>query len=124
MMATVQELIEVLKKLKNLLYDEKEALLKNDGHKIAEIVELKNDIIEDLKKLKVIDVSNNESVLELVKEIDSIQETNLLLTKQAIGYQEMLIESIAKNVKNLSNTYSAKGGYKAENNVNFVDQSI
>ena len=123
-MATITELKVVLRKLKNLLYEEKEALLKNDGHKIAEIVELKSDLIEELKKLNGIDVSSSESVLELVKEIDSIQETNLLLTKQAIGYQEMLIESIAKNVNNLSNTYSPKGGYKAENNVNFIDQSI
>ena len=124
MMATVQELIEVLKKLKNLLYDEKEALVKNDGNRIAEIVELKTDIIESLKEFKDIDTSGNERLLELVKEIDALQETNLLLTKQAIGYQEMLIESIAKNLKNLSNTYSPKGGYKAENNVNFIDQSI
>ena len=123
-MATITDLTQVLKSLKNLLYDEKEALLKNDGHKIAEIVELKSDLIEELKKLNGIDVSSSESVLELVKEIDSIQETNLLLTKQAIGYQEMLIESIAKNVNNLSNTYSPKGGYQAENKVNFIDQSI
>jgi len=123
-MATVQELIEVLKKLKNLLYDEKEALVKNDGNRIAEIVELKTDIIESLKEFKDIDTSGNERLLELVKEIDALQETNLLLTKQAIGYQEMLIESIAKNLKNLSNTYSPKGGYESDIKVNFVDQSI
>ena len=123
-MATITELTQVLKSLKNLLYDEKEALLKNDGYKVAEIVELKSQLIEDLKNFKDIDASSSENVLKLVEEIDSIQETNLLLTQQAIGYQEMLIESIAKNVKNLSNTYSSKGGYNTDSNVNFVDQSI
>lgn len=123
-MATIIELIVVLKKLKNLLYDEKEALLENDGHKIAEIVEEKIELVEELKNLKDIDASSSKKILELVEEIGSIQETNLLLTQQAIGYQEMLIESISKNAKKFSNTYSPKGGYDTNNTVNFIDQSI
>lgn len=119
------ELVSILKGIIKLLYDEKEALLNNDGHIIAEIIEKKNEYLEKLKEFKGIDASSDERVISLVEEINSLQETNLLLTKQALGYQEMLMESIAKNIKNISNTYSPKGGYsKNSNNVNFIDQSV
>lgn len=123
-MAAIVELIAILKGIIKLLYVEKEALLNNDGHAIAEIVEKKNEYLEKLKELKGIDASSDERVMSLIEEINSLQETNLLLTKQALGYQEMLMESIAKNMKNLSNTYSPKGGYNQNNNVSFIDQSV
>lgn len=40
-MATIQELISNLKFILKLLYEEKEALLHNDGNKVAEILENK-----------------------------------------------------------------------------------
>jgi hypothetical protein len=123
-MATVMELIGLLKSLIKLLQIEKDALINNDGNKVAEIVEKKNEYIEKLKEFKGIEAANNEKVLSLVEEINSLQETNLLLTKQAIGYQEMLMESIAKNLKNVSNTYTSKGGYEKSSNINFIDQSV
>lgn len=123
-MTRIGELLILLKELKTLLFDEKEALLKNDGDRIAEIVEIKIELLEEVKKFKDIDASRDEKLLELVEEINSIQKTNLLLTQQAIGYQEMLIESIAKNAKNFSNTYSSKGGYDTNKNINFIDHSI
>ena len=123
-MATELELIHILKGIVKLLFEEKEALLNSDGHVVAEIVEKKNEYIEKLSAFKGIDIEKNEKVMSLIKEIDDLQETNLLLTKQALGYQEMLLESLSQSLKNTNNTYSPKGNYSNTNVVNFVDKSL
>jgi len=123
-MATMQELIGELKGLVKVLYDEKEALLDNDGHKVAEIVEIKNDYIEKLRSFQGLDIVNNSKAMSLVEEINSLQEINLLLTKQALSYQDVLMESIAQNVKNLTNTYSPNGNNNTSSSINFIDQSV
>ena len=123
-MGTTQGLISDLKGLLRTLYEEKEALLDSDGHKVADIVEIKNDYIEKLAKYKGLDIENNKKAMEIIEEINSLQEVNLLLTKQALSYQEVLLESISKNIKSASNTYSAKGNYESENKVSLIDQSV
>lgn len=124
-MVVIGEFIGVLKDIKKALNDEKEALVKNNGARIAEIVKIKAELIDKLKNFKDIgDISQNEKVLELFGKINSLQETNFLLTKQALAYQEMLLESITENVKSGSNTYSARGGYNGNNEINFIDKSI
>ena len=62
--------------------------------------------------------------MEIIEEIDSLQQTNMLLTKQAIAYQEMLMESIAESVKKAPSTYSKKASYSRNNNISFIDQSV
>lgn len=123
-MATAQELINELKAIVNILEDEKEALLENDGHRVADILERKNNYIENLNQYKGLDILNNKKAMELIGEINSIQETNILLTKQALSYQDMLLESIAKNINNLNNTYTPNKGYNQQNNISFIDQSV
>ena len=123
-MGSIQELISDLKGLLKTLYEEKEVLLQSDGHRIAEIVEIKNDFIEKLAKYKGIEFEKNHKVIEIIEEINSLQEVNLLLTKQALSYQDVLLESISKNIKNMSNTYSAKGNYDSKNDVSLIDQSV
>ena len=123
-MTSVLELINILKGIIKLLFEEKEALLNNDGHTVAEIIERKNEYIEKLSKFEGIDLDKNEKVISLIEEIDNLQETNLLLTRQALGYQEMLLESVAKNLKGFNNTYSPKGDYNKSNSINFVDKSL
>lgn len=107
-----------------LLQQEKQALLNNDGDKIAEIVEIKNKYIEKLSKFKGLDIENNSKVMNLVKDINTLQEVNLLLTKQALSFQNVLLESIAKNIHNMSNTYSAKGSYEPASNISLLDKSV
>ena len=123
-MATIQELISNLKFILKLLYEEKEALLHNDGNKVAEILENKKIYIENLAQLKGLDIEKNQKAMSLIHEINSLQEINLLLTKQALSYQEMLIESIAKNIQNRTTTYSQKGSFNITDNINFIDQSV
>lgn len=123
-MSTVVELCSHLKKIIKLLNEEKEALVKNDGAKIVEIVEMKNKHIEKLSQFSGLDIVGNEKSISLIREINSLQEVNLLLTKQALSYQEVLMESISKNVQNNSNTYSAKGSYDSTNEVNLINKKV
>lgn len=123
-MSTVVELCKHLKKIIKLLNEEKEALIRNDGGKIMEIVELKNKHIEKLSQFSGLDIMGNEKSINLIKEINSLQEVNLLLTKQALSYQEMLMESISQNIQNNSNTYSAKGNYEGTNDVSLINKKV
>lgn len=121
-MATVSKLANHLKELIKLLKEEREALINNDGEKIAELVEIKNNYIEKLGEFKGMDMASNEEIMALAKEIDSLQEVNLLMTKQALSYQNVMLESMAKNVQT-NNTYSSKGNYDSKD-INIIDQSI
>jgi DNA-binding protein H-NS len=127
-MARENELLQIVKNIRSLLYDEKDALIKNDGYKIEEIVESKTRLIDKLEELKnsegIKNILESESLMEIIEEIDSLQQTNMLLTKQAIAYQEMLMESIAESVKKAPSTYSKKASYSRNNNISFIDQSV
>lgn len=121
-MATISKLASHLKELIKLLKEEKEALINNDGEKIAELVETKNNYIEKLGEFKGLNMEDNEEIIALAKEIDSLQEVNLTMTRQALSYHNTILESIAKNVQT-NNTYSAKGNYDSKD-INIIDQSI
>lgn len=123
-MKTNKKLANKLNLLVSLLKEEREALIKSDGDKVAEIVKKKENIIEDLSTFKGLDIREDKIIMELIKEIDSLQEMNLLLTKQALSFQNALLESISKGVKASLNTYSAKGNYESNNKTGLVDQSV
>ena len=118
------ELMDELRSLNKLLEEEKQALIQNDGDKVGEIVMTKEEYINRLSQFKGIDIENNKEVMKLIEEINSLQELNLLLTKQALSYQKSILESISKNINKLANTYSSKGSYEKENSVNLIDQSL
>jgi len=113
-----------LKTIIKLLKEEKQCLIHSDGNKVAEIVEFKNKLVEKLPEFKGLDIKNNKKAMTLIEEINSLQEINLLLTKQALAFQNTLLESIAKNVQSMSNTYSAKGNYESNSPISLVNQSI
>lgn len=123
-MASVQDLNNHLKQIVTLLNEEKQALLQNQGDKIFKIIESKNTLIEGLSQFSGIDIGKNEKLINLVEEISSLQEINLLLTKQAISYQDMLLESISQNIQSNSNTYSAKGSYESTNDMNLINKKV
>ena len=123
-MSTVIELCNHLKKIIKLLNEEKEALIQNNGDKIIEILDSKNKLIEKLSQFSGLDIIGNEKSIGLIQEINSLQEVNLLLTKQALSYQDVLMESISQNVQNNSNTYSAKGNYEGTNEINLINKKV
>lgn len=122
-MASISEFNRDLRALLRILSNEKKALINNDAGKIVQLVEKKTQFIEKLDKYKSLDIAANEEAMKLIKELNEIQETNLLLTKQAHSYNEVLMDSIAKNI-NKNNTYSPYGSSNKSNKVNFIDQSV
>ena len=129
-MTQFKDLCNHLNSLLKLLEEEEEALIHNDVSKISELVEKKNEYVEVLSQYSlsqndVIPTAEEKSQLvKLVEEINSVQETNLLLTKQSLSYQNSLLEAISKNIQNTSNTYSAKGDYQKSNNIGLIDQEV
>ena len=124
-MSTVKDLKKLLKELLALLIEEKIALIRNDGPLVASLVERKIEIVSSLEEMKKEAPGTDEETLRLGEEIKELQETNLLLTKQALKFQENLIESIAANINKAADTYSQKGEYRKQTqDVNLIDHKV
>ncbi len=120
----MEELREILEGLIQLLKEEKDSLVQNDGNRVKEIVLEKERYIDRISEFKGMDIERDREIMGLIEEINSLQELNLLLTNQALSYQNSILESILNNVNGLANTYSANGNYEKENNINLIDQSV
>ncbi|MGX7393791.1 flagellar motor switch protein [Carnobacterium mobile] len=118
-----QEVFDTLKEFKQVLLAEREALIKNDSTKVVELVEKKQLFLEKLPELNPAGLKK-EDLTGLAEEIKQLQQTNLLLTQQALQYQETVMEAITKGVKNSSTTYSKKGNYTAADQASLIDQSL
>lgn len=114
--------IKHLESILKLLKEEEKVLIKNDGDALFEIIEKKDKYIKDLEKYKGIDLED-ESIMDLIGEIDSLQELNLLLTRQALSFQENFLDSLSKAAKN-SNTYSNIGNYEKNDSVNIIEKDV
>lgn len=113
-----------LLELCNLLKEEKDALMKTQGDRIQNIVEKKEGLLEKIQEYKGEISKEDRDIIAIKQEIDSLQELNLLLTKQALSYQQNLLQSIAANVKKVSNTYSKKGEYGKSDSINLVNERV
>ncbi|MFH5834873.1 hypothetical protein ACHAL6_02195 [Proteiniclasticum sp. C24MP] len=118
------KLQSILRELVHLLEMEKEVLIKSDAASLLKIIEKKNLVMKAVEEEKVKGVIADEEVRTLGKRIERLQETNLLLTKQALTYQEEILKALAKSNTSRFSTYSAKGSYSSEKEVRLVDQSV
>ena len=119
-----REFIKYLKDLIKILKEEKEALVKNDGDTLVEILNKKSIHIEELEKFKGIDFED-EKIMGLIGEIDSLQELNLLLTKQALSFQEDFLESLSKATKTTkTNTYQKIGKYEKNSGTSIIEKDV
>lgn len=123
-MASQRALISSLKDIISLLEMEKSALVSNDVDQISMLTNKKDEQVNELSAYKGMDIENSKEAMDLIKEINSMQELNQLLTQQALSYQNAVLESISKNLNNFSNTYSSKGRYDNSNNISIIDQSV
>lgn len=115
--------LETLKNFKKVLEEEKEALIKNDSDKVVAVLAEKETFMEVLSTLDTKGL-NKEELSGIVEEIKQLQETNLLLTKQALQYQEKMMEAITDSAKTSGSTYSKDGHYSAEKQSSIIDQSL
>ncbi|SEK21409.1 FlgN protein [Carnobacterium iners] len=117
------QVIEILKKFKTVLLAEKKALIKNDSAKVIAVIAEKETFMEVLPTLDAKEL-NKEDLSGIVEEIKQLQETNLLLTKQALQYQGKMMEAITDSAKTSGSTYSKNGQYSAEKQSSIIDQSL
>ena len=115
--------LETLLKFKNVLIDEKEALIKNDSAQVKALVEQKQLFLDSLPTL-ITEGLTKADLIEVVEDIKNLQETNLTLAKQALQYQETMMEAITKGVQTGGSTYSKQGDYSNSQQANLIDQSL
>lgn len=120
----MDKLVRLLESMIDLLEEEKLALIRNDGEKINEILISKNEFIKNLENYRGKNLSDKEEVVALVNKIDELQETNLMLTNQAINYNNFLLDLVKDMTKDKTGGYSKDGKITESSNKNIVDQSV
>ncbi len=123
-MNDTRKLQSVLSELIKVLEVEKEVLIKNDAVTLIALIEKKNELMKAVEGEKKNGVLADENIKALGEKIQRLQETNLLLTKQALAYQEEIFKALAKSNTSKFNTYSAKGSMSDEKEVRLIDQSV
>lgn len=123
-MSSSKKLAGVLRELLKVLGEEKQVLIKSDAAALASIVEKKNGLMGKIDEFKGMDFSQDEEIRSMAGQIGLLQETNMLLTKQALSYQEQILKALAKNNTSRYNTYSSKGQINGQKEVSIVDQSV
>jgi len=123
-MDSSKKLAAVLRELIKVLGEEKQVLIKSDAAALASVVEKKNSLISKIDEFKSIDFSEDEEIKRLAGQIGLLQETNMLLTRQALSYQEQILKALAKNNTSRYSTYSSKGQIHGQKEVSIVDQSV
>lgn len=119
---TPDSVVTLLNELKTLLLEEKEMLIRQESSKIQEIIAKKESFAEQLDGVEVEEL-NKEAVHNLVKEVKELQETNKMLTKQAINYTEVFLTALQKEVQK-DTTYSKKGEVKKSGSSGILDRSL
>jgi len=105
-----REFYRQLSQFKRLLAKEKQALIKNQAQTVKELLAKKEQYLPTLQTYTG-EISANTR--ELLKEIKELQETNLLLTQQAISFGDNLMKSIRANLKaDQANLYQGQKGKK------------
>lgn len=122
-MTASMNLEELLQQFIGLLQTEKKALIENNGKKVEEIVKEKQSFLEAFQAVTPEDVSEPK-MKAYVLAIQEKQETNLMLTKQALQFQEDVLKAISQTVTKSGNTYSKKGTYAAAKQPGLINQSI
>jgi len=119
-----KKLAGILKELIKLLNLEKEVLIKSDAMALVSIVERKSLLIGQIKAFRGMDFSGNEEIQEMIRAMKNLQETNQILTSQALSYQNEILKALAKTNTSKHNTYSANGQMNSQKEVSIVDQSV
>lgn len=121
---TNESLNKHLEKLFDILQTENKVLINDEGEKLEEIVEMKQHLAKEFESydLNEIDQENTETI-SLIEKTRNLQETNLVLTKQAMNYTDTFISAFQKEAKK-SVTYSEKGNKKEEGSSGLLNRSL
>lgn len=92
-----------LRRFLRILRKEKTILIKNQTAKLAAIVSQKETFVAVFEQYQA---AITPTMQQLISEIQTQQAENLLLTQQAMSYQNMLMTTIKNNMQPASGTYS------------------
>lgn len=120
-MESVKSATPILKQLLRLLKKENKALVNNNGLLIEKIVVQKEKLVQ---QLSIVNRPLHDNELKLVKEIKELQDDNLLLTHQAISFNNHFLQLVGESAQKVNATYSNKGNLSTQEQVNFVNQSM
>lgn len=84
-----------LRQFIRLLKQEQKFLIADDGAALTELVPKKADFVPLFEQYAG---AIGTTTKELIQEIQELQETNLLLTQQALAYQQKIMETIQKSL--------------------------
>lgn len=117
-----ESLLDTLNELKHLLLKEKEALIKNETQLLQELVAEKEALVSQLENA-ILKPEEKEQAQDLIAEVQRMQETNAMLTEQAMNYAGTFINAFQKEAQK-SATYSKEGDLKNAKNSGIIDQSL
>jgi len=117
-----ESVVKLLKNLKKILIVEKDALIQNKGDIIEEIVQKKETMLEKMETAEI-NEKDQEDILGLISEIKELQETNAMLTQQAMNYANTFIAAFQKEAQKQA-TYSKEGQYEKKQSTGLLDQSL
>lgn len=119
-----QEVYELLYGLKELLQCERVSLIDHDVETLASLIEKKQAFAQELENRKGKTFQDDEKILDLVKEIRILQETNMMLTKQAMGFQNVVFRALGESKNSKYKTYDAIGKISVKNGASIIDHSV
>lgn len=123
-MSENQEVYELLCGLKVLLQSEKSSLIDHNVEKLDDIVEKKHALAQRLEDTKGKTFQEEEKIRDLVREIRILQETNLMLTKQAMGFQNVVFRALGEGKNSKYKTYDAIGKISGKSDASIIDHSV
>lgn len=121
-MNKTKQVLSLMDELKKTLEEERQVLVENNGERLVELIEEKEEILIQLAEFNEEDVKLEE-LRSLSQEIKELQEINLTLTEQSLSFSEMLLDNIQKNAQK-TNAYSKKGKYEQSDSATFIDESL
>ncbi|KRM96838.1 hypothetical protein FC19_GL000364 [Liquorilactobacillus aquaticus DSM 21051] len=104
-----------------LLKKEKNFLIKDKAEELVELVEQKEKFVPVLNEYDGTLTSKTKGLIEQIK---VQQDENLLLTKQALSYQKMLMTAIKDNIKAPAATYSKYKTVKQQARTALIDREV
>ncbi|MBP1042016.1 flagellar protein FlgN [Vagococcus sp. BWB3-3] len=116
-----RQLQQLLRKFISLLKKEKQALIKNDGPRVSQLVKEKESFVELLGGFEP---TGNPEIRDLVLKIRDLQADNLLLTEQALSYHDTFLSAVTQGLKKANSTYSRYGNLSEQEDVSLINQSF
>lgn len=114
--------ISILEELREILTEEKEALIKQETKIFIEMGKRKEELVFRLERLKI-EEKDRASIHSLAKEIKDLQEINNMLIELSMEYNQNFLDAFQAEAQK-NNTYSKLGKLKQRGSSGILNQSL